>query len=44
MCRAGEYTVPTLVVTNGDGHKQLGIAKPENRSGAGGVDLFAEFL
>lgn len=44
MCRAGDYTVPTLVSVNGDGNKQLGIAKPGDKSGSGAVGLFAEFL
>jgi hypothetical protein len=44
MCRAGEYTIPTLVTANGDGHKELGIGKPGDRSGSGEVGLYANFI
>lgn len=44
MCRAGDYTVPTHVVINGDGYKELGLAKPGDRSGNGEVGLYADFI
>lgn len=42
MCRAGDYTVLMHVVINGDGHNELGLARPEDRSGDGEVALYAE--
>lgn len=44
ICRAVEYTVPTLINVNGDSYRELGIAKPGDKSNAGDVTMYAVFV